>query len=346
MPQQSPVKLGVAIIRGPDSPVIDTLLQLSLVASHRDQVRALVLVHCFECSYNHHIESVVSMARQYIHNIKASVKKLALILSPSHLGSHDNLCMPHGSTEGDTLARCISESYRYGGGMSSAKAALESDTKDNYLPLEVRDPFRQDKMANECCSIQLIDGDGVFNVTSLEHFMKSVKLAEHGFSYAVVSIMGPQSSGMSGSDITFKMQNEAGEMMNLYILRKCSATNRLITAKDHASVQINIGHLDDNGVYTGQYTTFALSGFIRAQEVFILVLLSAEGDFNGSWFSKVAKARPALLLHQALLPFSKDARDNHRHLPSPTLTSSRSIVVATTETRRHTASIVHWTAAL
>ncbi|KAG6472767.1 hypothetical protein ZIOFF_070245 [Zingiber officinale] len=44
-----------------------------------------------------------------------------------------------------------------------------------------------------------------------------------------------------------------------------SATNRLITAKDHASVQINIGHLDDSGVYTGQYTTFALSGFIRAQ---------------------------------------------------------------------------------
>ncbi|KAG6469970.1 hypothetical protein ZIOFF_070909 [Zingiber officinale] len=141
----------------------------------------------------------------------------------------------------------------------------ELRTEDNYLPLEVRDPFRQDKMANECCSIQLIDGDGVFNVTSLEHFMKSVKLAEHGFSYAVVSIMGPQSSGMSGSDITFKMQNEAGEMMNLYILRKCSATNRLITAKDHASVQINIGHLDDNGVYTSQYTTFALSGFIRAQ---------------------------------------------------------------------------------
>ncbi|KAG1338701.1 hypothetical protein COCNU_04G010070 [Cocos nucifera] len=46
---------------------------------------------------------------------------------------------------------------------------------------------------------------------------------------------------------------------------KSSATNRLITAKDHASVQINIGHLDENGVYTGQFTTFALSGFIRAQ---------------------------------------------------------------------------------
>ncbi|KAG6536948.1 hypothetical protein ZIOFF_002026 [Zingiber officinale] len=53
------------------------------------------------------------------------------------------------------------------------------------------------EMANECCSIQLIDGDGVFNVTGLEHFMKSVKLLEHGLSYAIVSIMGPQSSGIS-----------------------------------------------------------------------------------------------------------------------------------------------------
>ncbi|KAH9298754.1 hypothetical protein KI387_030436, partial [Taxus chinensis] len=44
-----------------------------------------------------------------------------------------------------------------------------------------------------------------------------------------------------------------------------SATNRLITSKDHASVQINTGHLDENGVYTGQFTTFALCGFVRAQ---------------------------------------------------------------------------------
>ncbi|KAG6473765.1 hypothetical protein ZIOFF_067682 [Zingiber officinale] len=122
----------------------------------------------------------------------------------------------------------LASTCRYGGGMSSAKAALESDTKDNYLPLEVRDPFRQDS-----------------NVYLTRSKVFHAKL--------------------KGSDITFKMQNEAGEMMNLYILRKCSATNRLITAKDHASVQINIGHLDDNGVYTGQYTTFALSGFIRAQ---------------------------------------------------------------------------------
>ena len=43
-----------------------------------------------------------------------------------------------------------------------------------------------------------------------------------------------------------------------------SWTNKLITAKDHAAVQLNIAHLDDNGVYTGAYTTFAVSGKTRS----------------------------------------------------------------------------------
>ncbi|KAK8584865.1 hypothetical protein V6N13_138811 [Hibiscus sabdariffa] len=50
---------------------------------------------------------------------------------------------------------------------------------------------------DECCSIQLIDGDGSFNDTGIEPFIKEVKLHECGLSYAVVSIMGPQSSGKS-----------------------------------------------------------------------------------------------------------------------------------------------------
>jgi len=49
-----------------------------------------------------------------------------------------------------------------------------------------------------------------------------------------------------------------------------SATNRIITAKDHAFVQINIGHLYENDLYDGRFTTFAPSGFVRAQ-VIILV---------------------------------------------------------------------------
>jgi small subunit ribosomal protein S21e len=42
-------------------------------------------------------------------------------------------------------------------------------------------------------------------------------------------------------------------------------TNKLITAKDHASIQLNIGHLNDEGIYTGAATTFALAGKVRAQ---------------------------------------------------------------------------------
>jgi len=36
------------------------------------------------------------------------------------------------------------------------------------------------------------------------------------------------------------MINDEGVNVDLYIPRKCTATNNLITAKDHASVQINI----------------------------------------------------------------------------------------------------------
>ncbi|EEH52615.1 uncharacterized protein MICPUCDRAFT_45937 [Micromonas pusilla CCMP1545] len=59
------------------------------------------------------------------------------------------------------------------------------------------------------------------------------------------------------------MKNAEGENVDLYIPRKCSWTNRLIEAKDHASVQINVGHLDQTGVFNGQYTTIALSGYVR-----------------------------------------------------------------------------------
>ncbi|XP_024022751.1 protein ROOT HAIR DEFECTIVE 3 homolog 2 isoform X2 [Morus notabilis] len=52
-------------------------------------------------------------------------------------------------------------------------------------------------MADDCCATQLIDRNGEFNVAGLEDFMKKVKLAQCGLSYAVVAVMGPQSSGKS-----------------------------------------------------------------------------------------------------------------------------------------------------
>ena len=46
-------------------------------------------------------------------------------------------------------------------------------------------------------------------------------------------------------------------------LRRCSATNRLIQSSDKAAVQINIAHVNPDGVYMGDYTTMALCGFVR-----------------------------------------------------------------------------------
>ncbi|KAL9183564.1 hypothetical protein ACHAXT_004420 [Thalassiosira profunda] len=60
------------------------------------------------------------------------------------------------------------------------------------------------------------------------------------------------------------MQNENGENVDLYIPRKCSWTNRLIRAKDHGSVQINVANVDPvTGLYTGETTAYALAGYIR-----------------------------------------------------------------------------------
>uniref|UniRef100_A0A671KGD6 Small ribosomal subunit protein eS21 n=1 Tax=Sinocyclocheilus anshuiensis TaxID=1608454 RepID=A0A671KGD6_9TELE len=73
-----------------------------------------------------------------------------------------------------------------------------------------------------------------------------------------------------------KMQNDAGEFVDLYVPRKClrilntfffsssSASNRIIGAKDHASIQLNIAEVDRaTGRFTGQFKTYAICGAIR-----------------------------------------------------------------------------------
>lgn len=39
------------------------------------------------------------------------------------------------------------------------------------------------------------------------------------------------------------MQNDEGKIVDLYVPRKCSATGRLIPAKEHGAVQINVGQV-------------------------------------------------------------------------------------------------------
>lgn len=52
----------------------------------------------------------------------------------------------------------------------------------------------------------------------------------------------------------------------MFFLIKCSsATNRLITAKDHASVQINIADVDAEGRSTNTFATYAFCGFLRKE---------------------------------------------------------------------------------
>lgn len=59
------------------------------------------------------------------------------------------------------------------------------------------------------------------------------------------------------------MQNDQRQIVDLYIPRKCSATNQLITAFDHASVQIEIADVDENGKLNGKKKTVALAGMMR-----------------------------------------------------------------------------------
>ena len=56
-----------------------------------------------------------------------------------------------------------------------------------------------------------------------------------------------------------------GKIVDLYVPRKRSATNRLISAKDHGAVQLNVQD-GEYGRYSGQFYTFALAGCIRSRE--------------------------------------------------------------------------------
>merc|ERR1711868_27156 len=61
-----------------------------------------------------------------------------------------------------------------------------------------------------------------------------------------------------------KMQNDQGGIVDLYIPRKCSASNRLIGAKDKSSIQINFCDVDPaTGRMLSTNQTFAICGAIR-----------------------------------------------------------------------------------
>ena len=63
------------------------------------------------------------------------------------------------------------------------------------------------------------------------------------------------------------MQNENGENVDLYVPRKCSWTNRLVEAKDHSSVQINVANVDPvTGLGNLKFTTERLEATLKESE--------------------------------------------------------------------------------
>ena len=61
------------------------------------------------------------------------------------------------------------------------------------------------------------------------------------------------------------MTNEEGKVVDMYIPRKCSATNRVLGPKEHSAVQINVGEVDESGKYTRKNTTYSMAGFMRGK---------------------------------------------------------------------------------
>ena len=83
---------------------------------------------------------------------------------------------------------------------------------------------------------------------------------------------------------TAGMLNEEGQNVDLYIPRKCSWTNRILRRDDRGSVQINVGHVDEKtGMYTGENTTFALSGFIRKKGEADVALTELIKGMDNKW---------------------------------------------------------------
>ncbi|XP_043853382.1 40S ribosomal protein S21-like [Dromiciops gliroides] len=57
---------------------------------------------------------------------------------------------------------------------------------------------------------------------------------------------------------------DSSEFVDLYMLWKCSSSNRIIGAKDHVSIQMNMAEADKvTGRFKGQFKTYAICGAIR-----------------------------------------------------------------------------------
>ncbi|TKC35436.1 hypothetical protein EI555_004620 [Monodon monoceros] len=55
------------------------------------------------------------------------------------------------------------------------------------------------------------------------------------------------------------MQNDTGEFVDLYVQRRCSASNCVIGAKDQPSIQVNVAEVDKvTSRFNSQFKTYSI----------------------------------------------------------------------------------------
>ncbi|KAL7099917.1 hypothetical protein ACP275_09G116800 [Erythranthe tilingii] len=90
-----------------------------------------VMTIAFQFGFESHMqENVASIARQYVRSIISSVQRVALALSPSHVGQHGSgLRSSLGNPEAHTLARWICQSYRNYMGVELLKCSVGGENE-------------------------------------------------------------------------------------------------------------------------------------------------------------------------------------------------------------------------
>uniref|UniRef100_A0A1J3D6E7 40S ribosomal protein S21 n=2 Tax=Noccaea caerulescens TaxID=107243 RepID=A0A1J3D6E7_NOCCA len=59
--------------------------------------------------------------------------------------------------------------------------------------------------------------------------------------------------------------NQDNKLTDIYLPRKCDYTDRIITSKDHASIQLSIADVNEDGtINLGKTSTITISGFVRS----------------------------------------------------------------------------------
>eukprot|EP00258_Populus_trichocarpa_P032792 XP_024448811.1 protein ROOT HAIR DEFECTIVE 3 homolog 2 isoform X2 [Populus trichocarpa] len=114
--------------------------------------------------------------------------------------------------------------------------------------------------------MQLIDGNGKFNVDGLKDFMTATEFAQSGLSYAIVAIIGSQSSGKSTLmnqtfHTNFKEMNAyngRGQTTKGIWIAKCSDIDPFTIAMDFEGTDSNQRGEDDTA-FEKQSTLFALA---------------------------------------------------------------------------------------